>query len=577
MPPMGYNKFRHEWDFAGGDAEFKKALALDPNDALAHAWYSENIGTMGGREQEALAEIKRARQLDPASPVTAFDLGNIHLAARRYDEAIAVCKKLAIENPTFALAHYCLSEAYWAKGMHSESIEEWKVESQLSGERNDAELAAAMEQGFRSAGLKGALRKAIEVSLTQHKTGGSSAYSIAALYAQSGDTDQAFQWLDAALQEHDQGLMGLRLILHSIPSVPTHGLPSWCGKVGLPQNGEPSTSEKQQAVKQGTQSPEAYELYLKGRFYSSEETLSDFKTAVSYLNQAIAKDPSYALAYAQLAWVYAGLPDVGDSSVEDYPKAMALARKALELDPTLSQPHLTLGGQLMFQGWDIPGGVAEFKKAVELDPNNAHVHEVYALNIAILGGMEQEAIAEANRAHQLDPESATITYNLGNVQNFARQYDDAIAICKKLASDNPTFANAHNCLAGAYWGKHMYSESIEEWKVYGQFTDDQNDAEYASALVRGFRSAGLKGALNQSIETLKARRKTRPSSAQGSAYIIAEAFTELGDKDQAFQWLSTAYQEHDEGLMGLKTDYRVDPIRSDPRFAELVRKVGLSQ
>jgi tetratricopeptide (TPR) repeat protein len=177
----------------------------------------------------------------------------------------------------------------------------------------------------------------------------------------------------------------------------------------------------------------------------------------------------------------------------------------------------------MFQGWDIPGGVAEFKKAAELDPNNAHVHEVYALNIAIVGGMEQEAIAEAQRAHQIDPRSQDITYNLGNVQIFARRYDDAIAVCEKLASDNPTYANAHQCLASAYWIKGMYSRSIEEWKVYGQLTADQNDAEYASALAQGFRSAGLKGALNQSIETLKARRKTRPSSAQGSAYIIAEA------------------------------------------------------
>jgi len=232
---LGYAKFRHEWDFAGAEAEFKKALALDPNDATTHAWYAENIGTIGGRDQEALAEANRAHQLDPQSLVISFDLGSIRIAARRYDEAIAVCKRLADANPTFALAHYCLSEAYWAKQMYLQSIEEWKVESQLSGERSDAERALAMERGFRSAGWKGALHKCIEASLAQRKTGDSSAYTIATMYAQLGEKDQVFQWLETALQEHDQGLMGLKTdyTLDSIRSDPRFA--ELVRKVGLPQ------------------------------------------------------------------------------------------------------------------------------------------------------------------------------------------------------------------------------------------------------------------------------------------------------------------------------------------------------
>ena len=340
---------------------------------------------------------------------------------------------------------------------------------------------------------------------------------------------------------------------------------------------QPNTSEKQQASKRGTQNPEAHELYLKGRSYLDNQNLSNLKLAVSYFNQAIAKDPSYALAYSGLARVYSFLPDYGDSPVEDHPKAMAAARKALELDPRLSEPHLVLGGQMMAQDWDIAGGVAEFKKAIELDPDNARVHSRYALNISIVGGMEQEALAEANRAQQLDPQSPEISYVLGFVHNSARQFDEAIAICKKVTNENPTYADAHDCLSNAYWGKHMYPQAIEEFKVESQLSGDQNLSEYASAMEQGFHSAGLKGALSQSIETLKVQRKTQPSSAYGSAYQIAEAYSELGDKDQAFQWLNTAFQEHDEGLTGLKTDYRLDSIRADPWFAELVRKVGLPQ
>jgi len=344
-----------------------------------------------------------------------------------------------------------------------------------------------------------------------------------------------------------------------------------------PNGQQLSTSEKQQVSKQSTQNPEAYALYLKGRSYLDKQTLSDLKTAVSYFNQAIAKDPAYALAYSGLARTYAFLPDYGDSPVEDHPKAMAFAGKALELDPTLSEPHLVLGGQIMFQDWDIAGGVTEFKKAIELDPNNAQVHDRYAFNISIVGGMEQEALAEINRAHQLDPLSPDISYDLGFIHIYARRFDEAIAVCKKLANENPTYAGAHDCLAEAYWEKRMYSQSLEEFKIEIQLSGDRSESERASGMEQGFRSGGWKGALRKSIETLQAQRETQPSSAYGSACRIANAYAELGDKDQAFRWLNTAYQEHDEGLMGLKTDYYLDPVRSDPRFAELVRKVGLPQ
>jgi adenylate cyclase len=340
---------------------------------------------------------------------------------------------------------------------------------------------------------------------------------------------------------------------------------------------EPSTSQKQQVNKQGTQNPEAYAMYLKGRSFYEKRTLPDLETAISYFNQAIAKDPKYAMAYAGLAYSYGRLPDFGASASENIPKSNAAALKAIELDPTLARPHVTLGSNKMVHEWDFVGGIAEFKKAVELDPNNADAHEVYAEELGLLGGREQEALAEINRAHQLDPRSPAIADVLGNVYIDARRFDDAIVVCKELAKENPTFAEAHNCLAIAYWGKKMYPQVIEEWKAYDQLSNDRNDSEITSAMEQGFRSAGWKGALSKSIEILKAQRESRPSAAYGSAYRIAEAYAELGDKDQAFQWFNTAFQEHDEGLVALKTDFALDPIRSDPRFAELVRKVGLPQ
>jgi eukaryotic-like serine/threonine-protein kinase len=334
-----------------------------------------------------------------------------------------------------------------------------------------------------------------------------------------------------------------------------------------------STSEKQQVTKQGTQNPEAYELYLKGRYYWNKQTDSDVATAISYFNQAIAKDPSYALAYSGLSDAYGDLPNFGGTANEDYPKSNAAARKALELDSTLARPHASLGSNEMDYDWDFAGGEAEYKKAFELDPNDATAHQWYAHDIGFIGGREQEAVAEVTRAHQLDPLSPSISLEVGEVHRRARRFDEAIAVCKKLANDAPTFPMAHNCLAQAYWGKRTYPQVIEEWKTYGDLSGDRNESEFASALEQGFRSGGWKGALSKGIEARQLQRKTGYSSA----YRVAELYADLGDKERAFQWLNTAYQERDGLLEGLKTDFLLDPLRSDPRFAELVRKVGLPQ
>jgi len=334
-----------------------------------------------------------------------------------------------------------------------------------------------------------------------------------------------------------------------------------------------STSEKQQVTKQGTQNPEAYELYLKGRYTWNRRTPSNIATAISYFNQAIAKDPGYALAYSGLADAYSVLPVTGSAPSEAYPKSNAAARKALELDATLARPHAVLGRNEMYYDWDFAGGEAEFKKALELDPNDATAHQWYAVGIGQIGGREQEALAEINRAHQLDPLSPVIGGVVGLIHTAARQYDEAVAVCKKVVNEDPTYALAHRNLAYAYWGKRMYPQVIEEWKAFGQLSGDRNDSEFASAMEQGFRSAGWKGTLAKGIEVRQAQRK----NGYSSAYRIAVLYAESGDTEQSFRWLNTAYQERDYSLVGLKTDFLLDPLRSDPRFAELVRKVGLPQ
>jgi len=334
-----------------------------------------------------------------------------------------------------------------------------------------------------------------------------------------------------------------------------------------------SSSEKQQVTKQGTQNPEAYELYLKGRYSWNKRTSPDLATAISYFNQAIAKDPSYASAYSGLADAYAISPDFGGVPGEVIPKANAAARKAIELDPSLGHPYVVLASSAMEWEWDFVGGEAGYKKALELDPNDATAHQWHAQALAAIGGREQEALAEINLAHELDPLSPTISYAVGDVYISQRKYDEAMVVCEKLAGEEPTFPPAHFCLAQAYWGKRMYPQVIEKFKAGGRVSGDQNDVAFAAALENGFRSANWKGAVMKGIEVRLAQRK----NVYFSASDIASLYADVGEKDQAFHWLDLAYQEHDRNLIFLKTLYLFDPLRSDSRFAELVRRVGLPQ
>ena len=336
-----------------------------------------------------------------------------------------------------------------------------------------------------------------------------------------------------------------------------------------------SGNEKQQVTKQGTQDPEAYKLYVKGRYFWNKRTAADIKTAISYFNQAIDKDPGYALAYSGLADAWGTLSSYGGDPREVIPKSNVAAEKALELDPTLAHPHALIGSNKWEQDWDFIGGEAEYRKALALDPNDATARQWFSQDLAGIGGRSQEAIDQANRAVQLDPLSPIVAIALAQAYITDRQFDKAVEVCKKIIADNPTFGRAHGPLGAAYWGEHRYAETIQEWKTDGQLESDKNFIEFGDALDAGFRSGGWPAALRKGIEISIAQRKSKTEYV--SPYAIAAFYADSGDKDHAFEWLNTAFQERDQGLTAIRTDFAMDSLRSDPRYAELVRKVGLPQ
>jgi adenylate cyclase len=332
-----------------------------------------------------------------------------------------------------------------------------------------------------------------------------------------------------------------------------------------------STADKQRISRQGTQSTEAYTLYLKGRYGWNQRNSASLEASLPYFNRAIARDPGYALAYSALADVYSVLPYFGGSPAEDFTRSSIAARKALRLDPTLAHPHAILGSNEMEYDWDFADGEAEFKKAIALDPNDATAHQWFAENLGKIGGREQEALAEIDRAHLLDPTSLTILRVKGSVLVAARRYDDAIAVCGQLLVDNPNFNLAHDCLAYAYWGKRMIPQVMEQWTFYCNHTGNEVDVAFGNAVERGFRAGGWRGALTEGIKDRLIQRQ----AGYSSPYEIARLYADLGDRDKAFEWLNTAYRDHDFLLTELNTAFELDNLRSDPRFPELVRKVGL--
>ena len=327
-----------------------------------------------------------------------------------------------------------------------------------------------------------------------------------------------------------------------------------------------SGEEQKQLVGRDSKSAEAYQLYLKGRFYWNKRTYEALNKSVEYFTQAIEHDPNYALAYVGLAdswftigWYRYAVPK------DAYQRAKSAAVKALEIDEKLAEAHTALAIIKATYDWDWAGAEREFKLAIELNPNYATAHHRYSLHLPIMGRLD-EAVSEAKKAQELDPLSLIINENVGDVLFLARRYDEAEQQLRKTLELDPNFFVAHGTLAKVYEAQGMFEKSLDVGLTGAP-------PEIIARVKKIYAASGMKGVWKKRLDRLL-EDSTREYV---SPYTIALVYARLDDSDKAFEWLEKALEERSILFTYLIADPRFDSLRADPRFADLLRKVGLRQ
>jgi TolB-like protein/DNA-binding winged helix-turn-helix (wHTH) protein/Flp pilus assembly protein TadD len=318
--------------------------------------------------------------------------------------------------------------------------------------------------------------------------------------------------------------------------------------------------------------PEAHEEYLKGRYYFNQRTRGALDKSIEFFQQAIARDPDYALAYSGLADTYGMLGFRGHVPSKDaLTRAKAAALKAIELDDTLAEPHVSLAFIAETHEWDWATAQREYKRAVQLNPGDARTHNLYAGYLMYMGQFE-DGISEAKLARDLDPLSLPVNNALAGRLLAAGRYDQALEQVQKTLELDSHFAPAHQTLGWAYLHIGKREESIQEFQKALQLSGT-DDTDIMLDLGFAYAAVGKREEARRILAKLRSLQK-RGLVPAGSIAILYGA---LGELNEAFAWLEKAYEERDPQLTYLKVGRRFEPLRQDPRFRELVRRVGLPE
>lgn len=333
--------------------------------------------------------------------------------------------------------------------------------------------------------------------------------------------------------------------------------------------------ERRLLTKRYTENTDAYHLYLKGRFYANMRTPDDLNRGLEYFQQAIELDPVYAPAYAGVADCYSNMGYMFGRvpPIEAMPKAKAASLRALDIDDTLAEAYTSLGFINLTFEWDMASAKEHYEKSIELNPNFPTARHFYGAYLSTVLGRHDEAIAEASKGLELDPLSLPINHIVGFLQLMARRPDDAISQFRKTLELNPEHPLVRQSIGSAFEYQGRYEEAVEEFLRGNPFASQSEDD--VNELRRAFTEAGWKGYM-QTHQALTLAQWERNDPWHGNAFYVASNYSRLGDLENAIAWLERAYEMRSGMLIWLSVHFHFDALRQDPRFEDLLRRVGLA-
>ena len=579
---LGFAIACHDFDWAVAEAQHRRAIEINPNYATGHHWYGFHL-LMEGRFDEALDQILQARRLDPLSPSIMQGLGWCYYHMRRFTESVTTYRNMLEAVPEFSYGLVTYSWTLRHTGSVDEAVQTAEKALQLSS--GGQLFVAGLGGAYAAAGRRKDAFATLDRLEQMSKDGYVSPYHLALIHLHLGNRQEAITQLQKAAAIKDAWVVWLGVE----PQLdPLRGDPAF--EELLIETRNPVINKKPTAAGVGprrrqqapasvtspiftpapdTQSgenEEARQLYIAGRYYSTRRTAEGLRQAIERLERAVELDPQFAIAHSELADCYALLNWFVEPPPEGaWEKAKQSATRAVDADPTLAEAHASLGFVRLHYDRDWPDAERELRTAILLKPSNQVAHRWYAYSLSAMG-RHDEAYAEIEKARQISPQSPVIATAVANVLFLAGKFDEAIAQCRKALELDAGSVAAHTVLRWAFERKGMYNEALAAFEQERSFAGDTPTTHAKRAHV--LAAIGSVDEARVIVEELVAKR----SENWVTAYEIAIIYSLLGERDQAFKWLAQAEREHAVGFTFVRVDPHLANLRSDPRFAELLRE-----
>ena len=586
---LGFATACHDFEWAEAELQLRRAIEINPNYATGHHWYAFHL-LMEGRFEEALTEILRARELDPMSPSIIQALGWAYYQMRRFEDSVRTYRSMVDATPEFAYGLATFSWTLRHVGDPDEAVRtaEKGLELSSGGQFYVNCLGAA----YAAAGRQKEAREIVDRLEHMSAHGYVSPYHLALIHLHLGERSHALQLLDEAYRIRDGWIVWLGVepqwdplrgepaferILKDIqaPSVgrkqPLAATPATTG-IAPPMRPiphlAPITSQIARPAPdtQAGENEEARQLFTAGRYYATRRTAEGLRQAIERLERAVELDPEFALAYSELADCYALLNwYVEPPPPEAWQRAREAAVRAVRSDPQLAEAHASLGFVRLHYDRDWIDAERELRKAIQLKPSNQVAHRWFAYSLSAMG-RHDEAYSEIQKAREISPQSPVISTAVANVLFLASRFDDAIRQCRQALELDPGAVAAHTVLRWAYELKGMPNEALATYEQERSFAGDTPTTQAKRAHV--LAAVGKHDEARVILNDIIAQREKR----WVTAYEIAITYCWLNDKDEAFRWLAQAEKEHAVGFTFVRVDPHLRNLRSDPRFAGLMRE-----